>query len=423
MREGEKNDWRVRFFTVWGGQAISLLGSQLVQFGLVWWLTQTTGSAKVLAGASLAGFLPQVVLGPLVGALVDRWNRRMTLILADTVTAGATVVLAVLFATGRVEIWHVYALLLVRATAGAFHWTAMTASTSLMVPEGQLARIQGLNQMLNGGMNIASAPLGAVLLSLLPLQGVLAVDVGTALVAVLSLAVVSIPQPPGESGPGERPTGPGGVWADLRAGLRYVWAWPGLVAIMAMAAMVNLLLNPAFALLPLLVSEHFDGQALHLGVAESAWGVGVVLGGLALSAWGGFKRRILTSLLGLVGLGAGAVLVGLVPGSAFPLAAGALFFIGITNPMINGPIFAILQAQVAPGMQGRVLTLLSSVAMAMTPLGLVLAGPLAEAFGVRAWFLAGGALTALVGVAGLFTPVVVQVEEQLAGKAPALATD
>ena len=179
----EPERWAPRFFTIWTGQAFSLLGSQLVSFAVIWWLTQKTGSATVLATASLVGLLPQVILGPLTGALVDRWSRRLTMMIADGLIALATVILAVLFALGHVQIWQVYALLFVRSVCGGFHWPAMQASTSLMVPKEHLARIQGLNQMLQGGMNIASAPLGALLLAWLPMEGVLAIDVFTAMLA------------------------------------------------------------------------------------------------------------------------------------------------------------------------------------------------------------------------------------------------
>ncbi|MCK4977843.1 MAG: MFS transporter, partial [Anaerolineales bacterium] len=170
-------NWAAPFFTIWTGQAFSLLGSQLVQFALIWWLTKTTGSATVLATASLVGLLPQVLLGPIAGTFVDRWSRRVTMIIADGIIALATVLLAYLFWSGVVQIWHVYLLMFVRSMAGSFHWPAMQASTSLMVPKEHFSRIQGLNQILNGGMNIISAPLGALLLEVLSIQGVLSIDV------------------------------------------------------------------------------------------------------------------------------------------------------------------------------------------------------------------------------------------------------
>jgi len=408
---GDGRGWKGNFFLMWSGQAVSLLGSQLVQFALIWWLTQSTGSATALATAVLVSLLPQIALGPIAGAIVDRWNRRMVMIAADSLIALATVGLAALFWSGWVQIWHIYALMLLRSAFGLFHWSAMQASTSLMAPKEHLSRIQGLNQMLNGAMNIGSAPLGALLLAWLPMQGILAIDVATALVAVVSLFFVAIPQP-------ERllfkasDQAKTGLWQDVRDGLRYVWAWPGLMLIAGLATLINLLLNPTNALQPLLVATHFHGQAFHLAWMESAWGIGVVVGGLTLSAWGGFRRRVLTSLAGIVLLGAGIAALGVIPASGFWAAVAVVFVVGFTGPMIDGPLFAVLQSVVAPEMQGRVFLLVISMAKAISPLGLIAAGPLADKFGVRMWFLVGGVLTGLLGLAGWLVPAITNIEEQ-----------
>ena len=402
--------WAPRFFTIWGGQAVSLLGSQLVQFAIIWWLTKTTGSATILATASLVELLPHVLLGPISGTLVDRWNRRITMILADSLTTLAIVVLAVLFALGRVEIWHIFVLLLVRSVAGTFHGNAMLASTSLMVPHEHLARIQGLNQMLWGGMSILSAPLGALLLEYLPLQGILAVDVGTALFAIIPLFFFSVPQPERHDVPAEA-RGKTTFWQDFRSGLQYIWSWPGLLIICLMATMVNFLLNPAFSLLPILVTRHFNGQAIQLATMESLSGIGVIAGGLVLSAWGGFKRRIMTSLVGVLGLGVGCLLIGLLSPTAFTVAVATMFFVGFVNPITNGPLMAAVQAVVSPEMQGRVFSLISSMAAGMSPLGLLIAGPVADKLGVQAWFIVGGVTTILMGVIGLVTPAVMRFED------------
>lgn len=410
--------WMAAFFLIWSGQAVSLLGSQLVQFALIWWLTQTTGSATVLATAVLVSLVPQILLGPVAGAIVDRWNRRRLMMLADSLVALATVGLAVLFWTGLVQVWHVYAVMLLRSTFGLFHWSAMQASTSLMVPKEHLSRIQGLNQMLNGVMNIGSAPLGALLLLWLPMQGILAIDIVTAAIAVTCLFFVAIPQPerhlsaqPGEGG--------AGLWQDVRDGLRYVWAWPGLMLIAGLATLINLFLNPTNALQPLLVTDHFHGQAFHLAWMESAWGVGVVAGGLTLSAWGGFRRRVITSLVGIIVLGAGIAALGVIPASGFWVAVAIIFVVGFTQPMIDGPLFAVLQTVVAPEMQGRVFMLVISMAKAISPLGLIIAGPLADRFGVRIWFLVGGVLTGLLGASALLIPAIINIEEEHKRQSPA----
>ncbi len=396
------------FFTLWTGQAISLLGSQLVQFALIWWLTQTTGSATILAMASLAGMLPQIVLGPFVGVLVDRWNRRLTMMAADSVVALATLVLAYLFWIEAVQTWHVFAILFVRSLGGGFHWPAMQSSTSLMVPEAQLTRIQGLNQTLQGGLNIASAPLGALLLGIMPIQGILMIDVVTALFAIVPLFFIFVPQP--EQAADDSTAKSSTFWADMEAGLRYVWGWKAILMLMGMATIINLVLTPAFSLMPLLITNHFGGTAWHLGWLEAVLGGGIVLGGALLSAWGGFKRRIFTSLLGLWGMGIGVLLIGLAPANGYFLAVAGGFVMGGMTPLTNGPILAIFQANVEPEMQGRVFTLLSSLSMGMSPLGLIIAGPVADVLGVRSWYIVGGFVTVLMAVVGSLSPALLRIE-------------
>ena len=402
--------WGPRFFTIWIGQAFSLFGSQLVSFAIIWWLTQTTGSATVLATAALVGLLPQVILGPFTGTLVDRWNRRIIMIVADGMIALATVVLALLFALGHIQIWQVYALLFIRSVCGGFHWPAMQASTTLMVPKEHLTRIQGLTQMLQGGMSIIAAPLGALLLAVVPMQGILAIDVFTALLAVIPLFFIQVPQPE-KSGSQTEAQGKTTFWQDFRLGLSYVWGWPGLMLIGVMAAVINFLLNPAFALLPILVTKHFNGQALQFATLSSFFGIGIIIGGLILSAWGGFKRRILTTVMGLLAMGAGCLVMGLLPPSAFVFAVATMFFLGIVNPIVNGPLMAAIQAAVAPEMQGRVFSLIGTVAAAMSPLGLIIAGPIADKLGVQTWFIIGGIVTGVMGITSLFIPAIMHFED------------
>lgn len=416
------NRWARPFFTLWIGQALSLFGSQVVQFALVWWLTQTTGSATVLATASLMAMLPQVFIGPLAGVVVDRFSRRRVMILADGFQAATVAGLAVLFWTGTVEVWHVYLLMFLRSAAQGFHWPAMQASTSLMVPEAHLARIQGLNQTLFGLMNIVSAPLGALLVAALPIGSVMLIDISTALIAVTALLFIVVPQPPrAESLAGEAAPG---MLADLRAGFRYVWCWPGLMMILVMATLINLLLTPSSALQPILVTRHFGGGALQLAWLESAWGLGTVGGGLTLGLWGGFKKRIVTSMTGIILLGLGVAAIGLVPGTWLWLAVGLMFFVGFVNPIVNGPLHAVVQSIVAPEMQGRVFTLISSFATAMSPIGLILAGPIADRFGVQVWYLAGGIVTLSLGAGAFMIPAIMNIEARarVDGQSPTVAT-
>lgn len=403
--------WAAPFFAIWTGQALSLFGSSLAGFALVWWLTKTTGSATVLATATLVAMLPQILLGPFAGALVDRWNRRLVMIVADSLVALISAWLAWLFWTGAMRTWHVYVIMLARALGGCFHWPAMQASTSLMVPKAHLSRVAGLNQTLNGGMNIVAPPLGALLLAALPLHGIMAIDVVTASLAIVPLFFVLIPQP-------DRPPATAGaaqagatLWQDLAEGLRYVWAWPGLRLLLFMAVVLNFVGYPAFSLIPILVTKHFGGQALQLGWMNSGWGIGVVLGGLTLGVWGGFRRRVYTSLVGLIAGGLAALAVGLAPAHALWLALVGIFLAGFFNAITNGPLFAILQGTVDPRIQGRVFTVVGSVCAAMSPLGLAVAGPVADAFGVGTWFVVDGLSCVLMGVGAFFVPALVHLED------------
>ena len=284
--EIENKNWVPRFFTVWTGQAFSLFGSQLVQFALIWWLTQKSGSATILALATLVGMLPQIVLGPFAGAIVDRSNRRIIMIVADAGIALFTLLLIYLFAIGKIQIWHVYVVMAMRSLGGAFHYPAMSASTPLMVPEKYLTRISGMNQTLQGLMALIAPPAGAFLLGVLPTQGVLFIDVGTALLAILPLLFINIPQPVKHAEQKEKQS----LLKDLQDAFLYIRDWRGMVTIIFMALFLNFLLTPSGSLMPLLVTKHFGKGALEFGLMESASGFGVIIGGVTLSAWGGFKQ-------------------------------------------------------------------------------------------------------------------------------------
>jgi MFS transporter, DHA3 family, macrolide efflux protein len=402
-------NWKPKFFTIFAGQALSLFGSSLVQFALVWYLTRETGSATILATATLIAMLPQVLLGPFVGTLVDRWNRRLIMIVADAAIAISTLVLAGLFLIDVVEIWHIYAILLVRSLGGAFHWPAMQSSTSLMVPKEQLTRIAGWNQTLQGLVTIVAPPTGAVLISLLPTQGVLMIDVATALMAIVPLLFIAIPQPAREQN--RDSVEQTSYWQDMRAGFRYVASWPGLLAIMLLAVLINFLLTPALALMPLLVTKHFGLGAIELGLTDSLFGIGMIAGGMLLGMWGGFKKRIVTSMTGIIGLGLGIVLTGLAPANMFWLALIGMAIGGFMSPITNGPLHALLQSTVKPEMQGRVMSLISSAAIAMTPLSLAVAGPVSDLIGIRTWYIFGGIACLVMGVVAFFIPTIMNIEQ------------
>ncbi len=410
--EPEARPWAVRFFTIWIGQALSLVGSQMGGFALVWWLTQASGgSATVLATSSLVATLPMVFLGPFAGAMVDRWSRRRVMIVADSIVALFSAALAILAWTGLLQIWHIYCIVFVRALGGTFHFVAMQAATSLMVPSDQLPRISGMNQALRGALGIITPPLGALAMSLLPLHTIMGINVATAAFAIVPLLRVHVPDPERQPGSSGKMKGVvGGILRDVRDGFAYIWRWKGLFIVLLVAALLNGVIYPAFALMPILIKEHFGGDVLQLGWAESSWSVGLIAGGILLSIWGGFRRKVMTSLLGLLVAGLAFAAVGVTPSTAFEMALIGLFIAGLSNPIINGPFFAIIQSVVAPDVQGRVFTAIDSLAGLAAPLGMAIAGPVADALGVQFWFLIGGIISLAMSIGLRAIPVVMNLE-------------
>jgi len=400
--------WQVPFFSVWTGQQISLIGSTAVRFVILWWLTQQTGKALVLTTAMIVIVVPQAAISLVAGAYVDRWNRRLVMLVADATVALASLGLAYLFWIGEAQVWHVYVAILIRSVGMAFHLPAMAASTSLMVPEKHLTRVAGLNQTIAGLINLIGQPVGALLVAFLPLHGAILVDVGTALPAVLPLFFVRVPQPECVT---KRPRDSKvSIWTDVLEGIRYVRSWSGAPYLLGMALVVYFVLSPSAALPSLLIYKHFGGGAVEFSWFELAWGSGVLLGGLFLSAWGGFKRRIYTSLMGLFLLGVGFLLVGVAPPTAFWLALVGNFLSGFMNSLAVGPLSAVLQARVEPEMQGRMFTLIS-LSAAMGLVSLAIAGPVADAIGVQPWYLFGGLVCMLLGSGAFFVPAIVNVEQ------------
>jgi DHA3 family macrolide efflux protein-like MFS transporter len=401
--------WAPRFFAIWIGQQLSWVGSRAGGFALVWWLTRETGSAQVLATATMGIIVPMVILGPIAGAYVDRWNRRLTILIADTSIACVSLLLAYLFWSGRMEIWHVYLVIVARSVGGAFHGPAISASTTMLVPERHLTRIAGLNQSMTGAIQVLGPVAGAMLISIMPLHGVMLIDVATAAFAVLPLLFLRIPQPKAETmEEGER------LFTSLRIAFGFVWQKRGIFYIAALAGFMNFVINPVFVLLPLLVTEHFQAGPLQLGWLQSASGAGLIAGGLVLSLWGGFKRKVVTMYIGGGLQGLALALLGVIPSNLFVVAIAAMGANGLLNAWYNGATAPVIQTVVPPDMQGRVFTLLTSICQGVYPISLAILGPVVDLIGLRSWYVGGGLLVFLVCMAALLVPSIAHLEERIA---------
>lgn len=420
LSQTNSNQWLKKFLPIWSAQLFSLLGSSLVQFALVWYLTEKTGSVEVLTTATIMSILPQVLLSPFAGALVDRWNRRIVMILSDGSTAFFTLILVVLFAFGKVQVWQIFVVMFLRAIGGIFQWPAMTSSTSLMVPEKHLSRVAGINQAIQGGLNIVAPPLGALLMSLLAFYQVISIDIITAIIAITPLFFIKIPQPVRQDN-GETVT-VRTVFKDVAEGFRYMKSLPGMIMLTIVAAFINFTLAPSDTLIPLLVTQHFQKGVWELSLLQSAMGIGVVVGGVLLGIWGGFKSKIGTSMMGVMGLGAGFGILGFAPANSFWLAIVGFALAGVMMPMANGPLQAIMQSRIPPEIQGRVMSFLNSFCTAMMPLGLLIVNPVVKAAGLQTWFWFSGILTICLGISALFMPKVMSLDKAQSVLADAVVT-
>jgi DHA3 family macrolide efflux protein-like MFS transporter len=400
-----------KFFTLWSSQAASLFGSAVVGFALAWYLAKETGSATILSTAMMVNFIPQIVLGPFIGPYIDRWNRKKIMIYGDLITALLTLVLVVLFYTDTIQIWHIYVVMAGRSTSGSFQRPALGASIPMIVPEKHLARANGLFMTLQGIINIVGPPTGAFLMEALEMQWVLSVDIITAIIAVGFLLPLAIPQPPRATLAIKF-----NVIGDMVQGFRYVASWRGLMFLVILAATLNFFAAPVNALLPLVVTKYLGADVLKLGWLQTAFGIGVITSGLILGVWGGFKRRIFTCLIGLMIWGISITAFGFITESLFFMGLALMLIAGFGLTMNNASVGAILQTTVARDIQGRVYSLVGSVSAAVVPIGLAIAGPLADAIGVRTmWYISGTAILILV-TAGFFSRDLMNIENQKAAE-------
>ncbi len=384
-----------------------MFGSSVGGFALAWYMAKETGSATVLATAMMIGYIPAIVLGPFIGPFIDRWNRKKIMIYGDLVTALLSLVLVILFWTHNIQIWHIYVINACRSISGSFQWPAMAASIPMIVPEKHLTRANGLTMMLNGIINLIGPPAGAFLMEVLAIQWVLAVDIITAAIAIGCLIPLVIPQPPRTT-----LTAKPNIIGDMVQGFRYIASWRGLLFLFILFSLMNFFGAPISALMPIFVTNHLNGEVLKLGWLQTAFGAGVIAGGLILGVWGGFKRRILSSFAFIVVSSVATIVFSFIDIRTYWLGLAMLLIIGIDNAFINGPLNAVLQSVVARDVQGRIFSLLGSISGGMIPLGLAVSGPVTDAIGVRTVFLISGIATLVLAVAGFASRDLMTIENR-----------
>lgn len=398
-------DWKKKFAIIWAGQLFSILSSAIVQFSLVLWISLKTGSAEVLAIATIAALLPQAVLGPFAGVFVDRWDRKSVMIAADSFVAVCSAVLALLFYLDSIEIWQIYVLLALRSVGSAFHAPAMQSSVPLLAPASELVRISGVNQAIQSVCNIGGPALGAVLVMSVDMSVVMLLDVAGAFIACVALLFVFIPNPEQAEAVQAK-----NVLREMKEGFDAIRNDRGLVWIMSIEVLITFFIMPVGVLVPLMTLNHFGGDAYQVSLIEVLYGTGMLCGGAFLGVSKMKVRKVVLINSSYLLMGVFLFIMGLLPSSAFVAYAILSAVLGVTLPFYNGPFTALLQTKVHPSVLGRVFSFFVSISLLPSLVGLLATGFIADAIGVANVFLISGVIITVIGAGTFFVPAIMNIE-------------
>ena len=421
------------FTIVWLGQFVSIMATNMSAFGQSIWVFQKTGSATALALVQVFFIVPFLILSPVAGVMIDRYNRKLMMMLSDLVAILPTLGLLILSATGQLEVWHFYVAAVFQGIGNTFQWPAYSAAISTMVPKEQLGRVNGMMSLLDAGPNVLAPIFAGVLLPVIALTGIFTIDVLTFLIAIIALAIVFVPQPP-KTAAGQEAQG--GFWKEAAYGFRYIFARPSLLGLQLIFFAGNLFAGIANTLVTPMILARTANNAIALGTVQSAGAIAAVVGGIAMSAWGGFKRRVHGVLAGWALSSLGLIVVGV--GQVIPVWVVGMAYYSLWFALINGSNQAIWQSKVAPDVQGRVFSARRLIAWFSNPVSPLIAGtmadfllepamksggPLAQTFGgvfgtgpgsgMGLLIAVCGFLASMVGVSGYFVSAIRNAETRL----------
>ena len=393
------DNWKRVFAIIWTGQFLSILTSSIVNFAIVLWLSLETGSAEVLAFATMAALLPQSVLGLFTGIFIDRWKRKRVMIMADSFIAFCTLILAVLFYFDLAKISHIYVLLALRSVGSAFHMPAMQASVPLLAPKSELMRIAGINQVIQSVCNIAGPALAGLFITMMKMTNILLLDVAGAAFACLSLCFVFIPDPSHEERNSELH-----LWREAKEAIMEVRNQYGLSWLFLLSILATFVIMPVSVLFPLMTLNHFAGNAFQ-------WGGGALLAGALL----GLKKYRWNGILLINGmyiaLGLTFLFSGLLPVSGFIWFAVLTALGGVCGSLYFATFTTVIQSRIDPGVMGRVFSFYMSFSMLPSMIGLLSTGFLADSIGLGNTFIISGGFLCLIGIISFFIPSLISLKE------------
>lgn len=400
------DNWKRVFAIIWTGQFLSILTSSIVNFAIVLWLSLETGSAEVLAFATMAALLPQSVLGLFTGIFIDRWKRKRVMIMADSFIAFCTLILAVLFYFDLAKISHICVLLALRSVGSAFHMPAMQASVPLLAPKSELMRIAGINQVIQSVCNIAGPALAGLFITMMKMTNILLLDVAGAAFACLSLCFVFIPDPSHEERNSELR-----LWREAKEAIMEVRNQYGLSWLFLLSILATFVIMPVSVLFPLMTLNHFAGNAFQVSLVEVSWGGGALLAGALL----GLKKYHWNEILLINGmyiaLGLTFLFSGLLPVSGFIWFTVLTALGGVCGSLYFATFTTVIQSRIDPGVMGRVFSFYMSFSMLPSMIGLLSTGFLADSIGLGNTFIISGGFLCLIGIISFFIPSLISLKE------------
>ncbi|RSD28416.1 MFS transporter [Mesobacillus subterraneus] len=384
-----KENWLKNIILFLSSQTISLFGSSLVQYAIMWHITLTTQSGLMMTLYIICGFIPTFLLSPVAGVWADRYNRKWLIILADGMIALSTLLLAILFLMGYDSIWLLFVMAAIRALGTGIQTPAVGAILPQIVPKDKLTKVNGANGSIQAVIMFVSPMVSAALLAMASIEIIFFIDVITAAIAIVTLLFflkIAVHEKAAE----KQTTS---YFSDFKEGIKYVGGHAFLKRLFFFFAIFLVMMAPAAFLTPLQVTRSFDGDVWELTAIEIAFSIGMMAGGAIIASWGGYKNRVRTMTLASFIMGACTLALGVVP--IFWLYLGFMALFGVAMPIFNTPTTVLLQEKVEENYLGRVFGVMGMISTSMMPIGMLIFGPLADFVAIE-WMLIGTGVLLIV---------------------------
>ena len=403
----QKKNWKRNIILYLTSQTISLFGSMLVQYAMSWHIVLETQSATMMTVSILCGFLPAFFVSPFAGVWADRYNRKLLIILSDAIIALATLFVAAAFMYGYREIWLIFVVMAVRGIGQGVQQPAVGAMIPRLVPEDKLMKINAANSTVQSIMMLASPVLAASLLAVASIESIFFIDVITAAIAILILALFLRVDSDEQS----EKVRQGGYFEDFISGLKYIRRHSFVKQLFVFCIVFYLMAGPSAFLSPLQVTRLFGSDTMRLSSIEAAFSAGMIAGGILMMLWGGFKNRHSSLTLGLFAYAAGTMILGLLP--LFWVYIAVMFILGVSMPVFNTPFMVIMQEKIEPEYLGRVLGFLGMLSSIGMPMGMLVFGPLADIIDLNLIFIGTGGVMLISSIVLRFNKSLIEAGKPL----------